>query len=1010
MNISALFIQRPVATSLLAVGIVLAGVMSFFLLPVSSLPQIEFPTILVQASLPGSSPKDMASSVAIPLESSLSRIAGITDMTSSSTMGSTKIILQFDLNRNIDGAARDVQAALNSAMPNLPSNMPTNPIYFKVNPADSPIMVLAISSDNYKVEDMYNVASTVLQQKLLQISGVGQITVAGSSLPAVRVEIDPKKLNQYGVSLTQVAQMIGASNINPAKGAVIEGKHIYNIITNDELFKADEYKNLIISSNNGNILRLKDVAEVKNSVQDRRNLGLLNDKQAVLLIVYKSPGANVIATSARIKSALNGMKAYIPADMKIHLVLDRTSTIKASLKDVEITLFISMLCVIAVVYLFLGNISATLIPGIAMILSLLGTLGVMWTLGFSLNILSLMALTISTGFVVDDAIVVLENVYKHLEAGLKPKEAALQGAAEIGFTVLSISISLVAVFIPLLCMGGIVGRLFSEFAVTLAFAVLISMVISLTITPTMCAYMLKNDFSKQKKENVFTRLKSYYKNGIAWSLSHSRIMLYLLFLIIALNITLFIFSPKGFFPQQDTGIITGSIVADQDSSFQSLTNKFHHYMKIIKEETAVESVLGFIGNGNSNSGRLYIMLKPLAERKENSDLIIGKLRKKLNHISGATVYMQTAQDLVIGGRQGNSQFQYTISGNSVDEVNHYAPIIMKHMASIPGITDINSDQGNHSLQVYVKVDYDKAASYGINAVAVDKILYSAFGQSSVSTMYTSNNQYYVVMEIAPEHTQDPQSLQNIYIPANNGKLVPLSSFATFTRSASLLSVNHQGLAPSATISFNLLPGSHLGDAVNMVKSVLNKMILPKSIFGEFRGTAAAFQDSLANEGWLILAALIVVYLVLGILYEDLLHPITILSTLPSAGVGALLALLITGTDLTVIALIGIILLIGIVKKNAIMMIDFVLTIKKQVNISTEAAISEAAISRFRPIMMTTMSAIFGAIPMVLNNGMGSEFQRPLGIAIIGGLLFSQMLTLFSTPVICLYIDKLKYKK
>ena len=956
--------------------------------------------------MPGASPEIMATSVATPIEKQLSRIAGISDMTSGSSLGSSRIIIQFDLSRDIDGAARDVQAAINAAAGDLPANLPSHPSYRKVNPSDAPILIIGLTSDNYTIDKLYDYTSTELQQRVLQVNGVGQVIVGGSSLPAVRVELNPNKLSKYGVAITDIKTAIAEANTNLAKGQIIDGRTRSEITINDALSDAKEYGNLIISYNNGMTLRLSDVANVTNSVQDVRNGGALNGKPAVALVIFKEPGANVIETVDRIKAAIPELKNMIPASINMDVVMDRTTTIRASLRDVELTLIISILLVIGVVYIFLGNISAMLIPSIAMILSLLGTFTIIKLLGFSLNNLSLMALTIATGFVVDDAIVVLENISRHIEMGMKPKDAALKGAEEIGFTVASMSISLIAVFIPILCMGGIVGRLFREFAVTLSISIAISLLVSLTLTPMMCSKLLK--LSKNPPRT--SAMKEFYKITLSKALSNQKLILLITIGTILLSIMLFIIVPKGFIPQQDTSRIMGTIVTDQDTSFQSLKGTFKQFMEVIKEDPAIENVIGIIGSGSTNSGSMFITLKDLNIRKISADSIINRLRHKLGHVAGATMYLQSAQDIVIGGRQGNAQFQYTISADTIAEVNQYAPIIMKHLSTLPGVTDLNNDQRDHGLQSYVKIDYDKAASFGITVKEVDDTLYGAFGQSIASTMYSDMNQYYVIVEVSPEYWQHPKSLQSIYVKSSQGNLVPLSSFSSFTTSSALLSVNHQGLAPSATLSFNLLPGASLGDIVDRVTNSIKELSLPATVQGSFRGTAQAFQSSLSNEPYLIAAAIFAVYIVLGMLYENLIHPITIISTLPSAGVGALIALLITNTDLTVVAMIGVILLIGIVKKNAIMMIDFVMEIKKRENISSQDAIFQAALLRFRPSMMTTMSALLGAVPLAFGTGVGSELRKPLGIAIIGGLIVSQMLTLYTTPVIYLYMERLKGKQ
>ncbi len=1008
MNLSAPFIKRPIGTSLLGLGIALAGLVAFNLLPVSSLPQVEFPTISVQAGLPGASPEVMATSVATPLEHQLSRIAGITDMTSSSTLGNTRITVQFDLSRDINGAARDVQAAITAARSQLPTNLPNNPTYRKINPADAPIMIISLTSDTMTTGQMYDAASTILQQKLSQVDGVGQVNVGGAALPAVRAELNPTTLNQYGISLDTVRSVLATANSNLPKGKFSNGAVTSEIVTNDQIYKAYQYSPLIITYKNGSPVRLKDVGEVVDSVEDLRNAGLANNKPAVSLIIFKQPGANVIETVDHVKSILPQLKASIPAAIDMTVMMDRTSTIRASLHDVELTLLIAMMLVIAVTYLFLGSVRAMIIPGVAVPLSLLGTFGVMKLLGYTLDNLSLMALTISTGFVVDDAIVVLENVTRHIEKGLKPFQAALLGAKEVGFTVISMSLSLIAVFLPILLMGGIVGRLFREFAVTLSVAIIISLLVSLTITPMMCAQMLKMNLVSAERDKP---LLKRYEKFLTWSLDHSTFMIVIFFLTLALNIFLFIVVPKGFFPQQDTGRITGSIQAEQDISFQAMKQKLISYVSIVQKDPAVENVVGFIGGGGPgggtvNSGSVFISLKDLGDRGLSSDEVINRLRDKTGIVVGAKLYLQSAQDVVIGGRQGNAQFQYTLSGDNLYDINHWAPLVMARLSKLPGIADVNSDQLSNGLQAYVAVDHDTASRFGITPDVIDRTLYSAFGQSQVSTMYTAMNQYHVVMEVAPQYWQSPETLNQIYVPSTTGKMVPLSVFASFAPSATLLSVNHQGLAPSATLSFNLLPNVALGDAVNSVSNAVDQMHLPLTIQGSFRGTAQAFQESLSNEVYLILTALLVVYLVLGILYESLIHPITIISTLPSAGVGALLALIITRIDFSIIALIGIILLIGIVKKNAIMMIDFALEAKRVEHKSSRDAIYEAAVLRFRPIMMTTMAAMFGAIPLVIGFGIGSELRRPLGVAIVGGLLISQMLTLFTTPVIYLELENL----
>jgi multidrug efflux pump len=1021
MSISAPFIRRPIATTLLTLGVALAGSLAFYSLPVSPLPQIDFPTISVNASLPGASPEIVASSIATPLEREFGHIAGVTEMTSSSSLGSTSITLQFDLSRNIDAAARDVEAAINAARSNLPANLPSNPTYRKVNPADAPVLILSLTSDTMTKGQMYDAASTILAQKISQVDGVGQVTVGGSSLPGVRVEVNPTAVFNAGIGLEDVRNALSNANANKPKGHFMSGSHTWTVDANDQLFHAADYKPLIITYRNGAVVRVGDVADVVDSVEDVHTAGYAGTtdsgkpvfKPSVLLVIFREPGANIINTVDSIYALMPDLQSSISSAINLGVVMDRTTTIRASIKDVETTLVIAVLLVIAVVFVFLRDVRTMLIPGVAVPVSLIGTFGIMYLLGFSLDNLSLMALTISTGFVVDDAIVVTENITRHLEKGLSPLEAALQGSKEIGFTVLSISLSLVAVFIPILLMGGIVGRLFREFAITLAVAILVSMVVSLTTTPMMCALILRREGDQhgrlyQLSEDTFNFVLGLYEWTLLRVLRHPIITLIVLLGTMALNGFLFYIVPKGFFPDQDTGRLQGSIVADQDTSFDAMNQRLQQMIKIVLGDKDVEWLAGFTGGGGGlNTARMFITLKPLSQRK-SADLVMAELRPKLARIPGATLYLQSSQDLRIGGRMGNAEYQYSLAGDDYNELSNWAPKLLAQLKKIPALTDVNSDQQNLGLQSQLTYDRDTAARFGISPTLMDNTLYDAFGQRQVSVMYTALNQYHVVMELAPQWGLDPQALQNIYVTGTSGQ-VPLGSIAHWTSNTAPLTVNHQGPFAAVTLSFNLAPGKALGDAVNAINQAENTIGFPADIRGAFAGTAQAFQSSLSSEPVLILTALLAVYIILGILYESFIHPITILSTLPPAGVGAVLALMITGTDLSLIAVIGVILLIGIVKKNAIMMIDFALAAEREEGKNSRDSIFEACRLRFRPIMMTTMAAILGAVPLALDQGTGWELRRPLGIAIIGGLIVSQALTLYTTPVVYYVMDRLRLR-
>jgi multidrug efflux pump len=1012
-NFSAPFIRRPVATSLITIAIFLSGAVAFRFLPVAPLPQVDFPTISVGASLPGASPETMASAVATPLERQFGRIAGVTQMTSSSGLGSTGITLQFDLNRDINAAARDVQAAINAARNQLPVDLPGQPTYRKVNPADAPIMILALTSDNFPPSQIYDAADSILAQKLAQVEGVGQVFVWGSASPAVRIEANPYQLNSYGISLETIRGSLQAANANLAKGSLADAHKTWNVGDSDQLFKAYEYMPLIVAGHSGAPVRLRDIGEVVDSVADTRNLGLFGGKRSVLLAIFRQPAANMIDTVDRINAILPVLRASISPSLHLTVSIDRSVTIRASVHDVEITLIISIILVILVVFAFLRSTWATIIPSVAVPLSLVGTFGIMYLFGYSLDNLSLMALTICTGFVVDDAIVVIENITRHIENGMKPYEAAMKGASEIGFTVLSMSASLIAVFIPILMMPGIVGRLFREFAVVLSVAIVVSLFVSLTTTPMMCARFLKHESGKHNWiynffEDAFNRLLHLYDISLRWVLRRQLFILGMTFLTAGLCVYLAAHVNSGFFPQQDTGRINGAIQGDQDLSFTAMSQKMREFTDIVMKDPAIDTVTSFTGGGSGGStARVFAQLKPLSERKINADEVIARIRDSTAHVPGAVLFLQAVQDLSVGGRFGAAQYQYTLQADNLDDLNHWAPILQARLAKIPELRDVNSDQQMHGLESALIVDRDTASRLGVSMQAIDNTLSDAFGQRQVSTIYKGLNQYYVVLEVMPSAQQDPAALKSIYVPAKAGNLVPLSAFARYEPSSTALSVNHQGIFPAITISFNLAPGASLGPAVLDIESATHEIGVPPTVHASFQGNAQAFQDSRSSQLILVITALVAVYIVLGILYESFIHPITILSTIPSAGIGAILAIKFAGTDLNMIALIGIILLIGIVKKNAILMIDFAVQLEREEKTSPLDAIYKACLLRFRPILMTTMAALFGALPLALGTGVGSELRRPLGITIIGGLIVSQMLTLFTTPIVYIYMDRLQ---
>ena len=1014
MRFYALFIYRPVATILLTLAVTLCGVLAFRLLPVAPLPQVDFPVIMVSASLPGASPETMASSVATPLERALGRIAGVNEMTSSSSLGSTRIILQFDFDRDINGAARDVQAAISAAQSLLPSGMPSRPTYRKANPSDAPIIILTLTSDTLSQGALYDFASTQLAQTIAQIDGVGDVDVGGSSLPAVRVDLNPQALFNQGVSLDAVRTAISDANVRRPQGALEDSDQRWQIQTNDELKTAAEYQPLIIHYHNGAAVKLQDVATVTDSVQDVRNAGMTNAKPAILLMIRKAPEANIIETVDRIRARVPELREIIPASIDLQIAQDRSPTIRASLEEVEQTLVISVALVILVVFLFLRSGRATFIPAVAVPVSLIGTFTAMYLCGFSLNNLSLMALTIATGFVVDDAIVVLENISRHLEAGVKPLQAALQGVREVGFTVLSMSLSLVAVFLPLLLMGGLPGRLFREFAVTLSVAIGISLVVSLTLTPMMCGWLLKASHpqSQPRKRGVgrlLTALQEGYAKSLQWVLRHTKLVGVVLLATIALNIWLYIAIPKTFFPEQDTGRLMGGIQADQSISFQAMRGKLEDFMKIIRDDPAVDNVTGFTGGSRVNSGMMFISLKPLGERHETSQQVIDRLRKKLAKEPGASLFLMAVQDIRVGGRQSNASYQYTLLSDDLAALREWEPKIRQALAKLPQLADVNSDQQDNGAEMSLIYDRETMARLGISVQDANGLLNNAFGQRQISTIYQPLNQYKVVMQVDPRYTQDISALNQMFVINSDGKPIPLSSFAHWQPANAPLSVNHQGLSAASTIAFNLPTGVSLSEASDAIDRTMTSLGVPSTVRGSYAGTAQVFQDTMNSQVLLILAAIATVYIVLGILYESYVHPLTILSTLPSAGVGALLALELFGAPFSLIALIGIMLLIGIVKKNAIMMVDFAIDAQRKGDLSPEQAIFQACLLRFRPIMMTTLAALFGALPLVISSGDGAELRQPLGITIVGGLVMSQLLTLYTTPVVYLFFDRLRLR-
>jgi len=1077
MSLSTPFIRRPVATTLLSLGLVVAGMTAFFKLPVSPLPDVDIPTIMVQATLPGASPADVAATVASPLERHLGQIASVTEMTSASTLGSARITLQFDIDRDINGAARDVQAAINAARADLPTSLRTNPTYRKFNPASAPILIYTLTSNTLTPAELYDAASTVLAQKLSQVEGVGEVSVSGGSLPAVRVELIPPALYKYGIGLEDVRAALASANAHSPKGGIDVGNQRYQVYANDQARKAEDYKPLVVAYRNGAAIRLTDVGDVIDSVENVRTLGLSNGRPAVVMIVYRQPGANIIQMVDKVQALMPQLKASVSPAIDLTLAVDRSKTIRASLHDVEITLLIAVALVILVVFAFLRSARATLVPVVAVGVSLIATFAVMYLLGYSLDIFSLMALTVATGFVVDDAIVVLENISRHIDAGMSRMEATLLGAREVGFTVLSMSVSLIAVFIPILLMGGLVGRLFREFTMTITIAILISLVVSLTTTPMMCAILLRSERDHAHgriyriSERVFELMLSGYKWTLAIALRHPVLVMLILGTTLYLNFHFYAIVPKGFVPQQDTGLLIGSIQADQSTSFQLMKQKLTQFVDIVKQDPAVETAVGFTGGGggpgpggSTNTGTVFASLKPISERGLKADRVIERLREPLATVAGATLFLQSIGDLGAGGRSGNAAYQYTLQGSTSEELSEWTPKLVAALQKETTLADVNTDQQTRALQTNLVIDRDSAARLGLTVSQLDNTLYDAFGQRQVSTIFVERNQYHVIMEVAPAFSQNPQTLKEVYISTTGGSasgsqttnavagtvsssaqktslssiaasavrnqatnsigatgkgaastgtavstsqeaMIPLSSVAHFEQGTTPLAVNHQDLLVASTISFNLPPGVSLSTATTTIETAMRQIGMPTDMHGDFAGQAKIFRQSLSSEPYLIVAALAMIYISLGMLYESYVHPLTILSTLPSAGVGAVAALMLAHSEFDIIAMIGVILLIGIVKKNAIMMIDFALDAERQRNLSSRDAIYEACVMRFRPIMMTTLAALFGAVPLMVGMGEGSELRQPLGIAIFGGLILSQILTLYTTPVVYLYLDR-----